>query len=290
MKMKQLVITVLSGFINVTAVLFPKWNAEYLFDLLCKVKRVGISEKGRIFLEKGQTQYLDIDGFSAALHKWGSGDKNLLFLHGWMSNSQRWAPYVEQLDLNEYTVYALDAPGHGMARGNRLNLEVYRKAMVQSIDLIGEVETLVCHSLGSLVGSYGYLHNEKIAINRFIIMGAPSGVDAIFIYFKDLVGLSKKAMQNLEVKINEVLQLPHNEIGIAQFIEKVERPVLVVHERTDRITPFEPIRVASEWASNGSPHPKRNQKQIATFFTEGQDHNLKSTETVDRVLQFINNR
>ena len=107
-------------------------------------------------------------------------------------------------------------------------------------------------------------------------MASPSGMDAIFVYFKTTLGLSTKAITNLELKINSVLKLPHETISLAHFFQKVDQPVLVVHEVLDRITPFEPIRVASE-----------KRKEITTFFTQGQDHNLKGEETVHRVIQFI---
>ncbi|MBL4662848.1 MAG: alpha/beta hydrolase [Flavobacteriaceae bacterium] len=274
--MKKLVVKIMGGFINVTAVLFPKWNAEYSFKLLCKVKRVGISENGRRFLEEAETTFLDIDGHSAALHQWGIGDKKVLLLHGWLSNSQRWKPYVSQLDLNEYQVFALDAPGHGMAEGNHLNVEIYRKALELSIKKIGAIDSLVCHSLGSLVGGYAYLHNREIPIKRFVIMGSPSGMDAIFVYFRTILGLSTKAILNLERKINSVLKLPHESISLAHFFQKVNQPVLVIHDMSDKVTPFEPIRVASEKGT-----------EITTFFTSGQDHNLKGEDTVNRVIQFI---
>ena len=286
--MKKLIVKTIGGFINSTAVLFPTWNGSYSFNLLCKVKRISISEKGRAFLDTAETSFFEIDHHSAALHQWGTGAKNLLFLHGWMSNSQRWLPYVEGLDLNEYTVYALDAPGHGMAKGKFLNLEIFRRALAKSLEQIGGVDTLVCHSLGSLVGGYCYLHNKDIGINRYVIMGSPSGMDAIFTYFRVTLGLSKKAIHNLEAKINSVLQLPHEEVSMDRFFQKVKQPVLLVHDISDVITPFRPIEQASELAL-GIPQINGQKKEIETFFTQGQDHNLKGEETVEKVIQFIKN-
>jgi len=274
--MKKFITRSIGGFINMSAVLFPKWNGKFLFNLLCKVKRVGISEEGVAFFAKGETTFLKVGNHESALHKWGNGPKKLLFLHGWLSNSQRWMPYVEELDLNEYSIYALDAPGHGMAEGNYLNIEIYRKAVVQATEIIGEVDTLLCHSLGSLVGSYAYLAQNELPVNKYVIMGSPSGMDAIFLYFREMLGLSKKALINLEVKINSVLQLPHEKVSLAHFFQKIERPVLVVHEISDKIAPFDPIKKASE-----------AYRRLETFFVSGQDHNLKGEETLARVIQFI---
>ncbi len=287
--MRRIVTRIIGGFINVTAVFFPKWNAQFSFNLLSRVKRIGVSENGRRFLEKGESSYLEIDEHSAVLHSWGSGNKNVLFLHGWMSNSQRWAPYLDHLDLDEHKVYALDAPGHGMAEGKYLNLEIYRKALLAALHHIGEVDTLICHSLGGLVSGYSYLHNKDLAVNRYVIMGAPSGMDAIFTYFEETIGISGKAYKNLENKINDVLMIPHEEIAMTRFFAEVERPVLVVHDVGDRITPFEPIKRASEMARNGATIKGREKKEIITYFTEGEDHGLRSPQTVERVIQFIKN-
>ena len=274
--MKKLITRSIGSFINLTAVLFPKWNANFSFNLLCKVKRVGISDKGRTFFEQGTTTFLDINGHSAVLHQWGSGSKKLYFMHGWLSNSQRWRTFLEPLDLSEYTVYALDAPGHGMAKGKHLNVEIYRQAFMKSLEITGTINFLVCHSLGSLVAAYAYLYQPKTVVKNYVIMGSPSGMDAIFVYFKHLLGLSKRSMSNLEGKINEVIRLPHAEISMAHFFRSVKVPVLVIHDQKDRITPFRPIQLATE-----------AKKHVTTYFTEGNDHNLKTSDVIEKVAQFI---
>jgi len=276
--MKQLVTKLIGIFLNTTAHLAPKWNAEYAFKLLCKVKRTPISSRGKEFLATATTHFLDIDGQSAALHRWGTGPKAILFLHGWMSNSQRWQPYVERLDSTEYSVYAIDAPGHGMAKGNQLHIEAYRKAVTTSISIIGEVHALISHSLGGLVISYAYLNNTNLPVKKFILMGAPSGMDAIFSYFQQLLGLSRKAIQNVSEKANSILKVPHQEILVANFFNKVEKPVLVVHDKGDVITPFQPIEKALH-----------NNTHIETILTEGLKHDLKSEEVYTKVIEFIKN-
>lgn len=274
--MKQLVTKFIGIFLNITAPLVPKWNADYAFELLCKVRRSPISSRGKEFLASAETQYLDIDGQSAALHRWGTGATAILFLHGWMSNSQRWQPYIERLDLTKFSVYAIDAPGHGMAKGNKLHVEAYRKSVTQAISIIGEVHTLISHSLGGLVVSYGYLHNPDLPVKKFVLMGSPSGMDAIFSYFQQLLGLTKKAIHNLEQKANSILKISHQDIAVRNFFKKVEKPVLVIHDKGDVITPFQPIQRALQ-----------NNTHIETMFTEGLKHDLKSEEVYTRVIDFI---
>lgn len=276
--MKGVILKCIGSFINASAVFFPKWSTNYAFNLLCKVKRVGVSEKGRVFFNAGRTEHIDASGHSAVVHSWGTGDRHIVFLHGWMSNSQRWLPYAKQLDDSEFTIHAIDLPGHGMATGNSLNLEMCRDALYQTLQKIGKVDTIVGHSLGSLVTAYTFLFNPKIDVEKFVIMGSPSGMDAIFVYFEQLLGLSLKSVRNLGKKINSILKMPHTEVTLASFFQKVNQPVLMVHERNDKVTPIQPLESASAGRSN-----------IEQYITEDLDHNLKGTHVVDKVIQFIKN-
>ena len=274
--MKTTITKIVGFLINSTASIFPNWNGQVAFKLLCKVQRGGVSERGRRFLATSQKKYLKVDGHNAVLHCWGNGPKKVLFLHGWMSNSQRWQPYISQLDTEQYSVYALDAPGHGLATGNHLNVEIYRQALVQTVEQTGPLDTLVCHSLGSLVAAYAFLYNNSLPINKYVIMGSPSGMDAIFTYFQELLGLSAKAIDNLDSVVNSVLRLPHHEINIANFFNFVKKPVLVIHDTADTITPISPIKKAI-----------KQHDLLETFFTSNLKHDLKSEEVYERVIEFI---
>lgn len=274
--MKQLIIKSIGNFINITAIIAPRWSANYSFNLLCKVKRAGISERGRKFFEAGQQTFLEVSGESTVLHQWGNGPKKILFLHGWMSNSQRWLPYFELLDKEQYTIYALDAPGHGMAKGKILNIEMYRQAIVEALTITENLEAVVCHSLSNTTMTYLHLMQPNLPIKRYVTLGAPSGMDAIFVYFQEMLGLSKKAMNNLSNKINSILKIPHQEIHISNFFKNVEQPILVIHDKDDSITPLTPVNNALRECPN-----------IEVFITEGLQHDLKSDDVYNRVIKFI---
>ncbi|NND88450.1 MAG: alpha/beta hydrolase, partial [Flavobacteriaceae bacterium] len=255
----------------------PKWSTDFAFRLSCKVQRVPISEKGKEFFAQGRSTFLDIKGGSAVLHTWGRGDKNLIFLHGWMSNSQRWMPYVAALDQDEYTIHAIDFPGHGMAKGKSLHIEMCREALMQTIARVGEVDTIIGHSLGSLITAYSYVYDPSLPIRKFVIMGAPSGMDAIFEYFEMNMGLSQRSIRKLGEKVDSILRIPHKEISLANFFAQVKQPVLVVHEESDLVTPWEPIKIAIA-----------TKKNITSFTTDDLDHNLRGDHVVDKVIHFIN--
>ena len=275
--MKNLVIKSVGTFVNVTALLFPTWNRNNSFKILSKVQRAGISEKGKAFLSTAEQTSFKVDGQSSVLHRWGNGPKKVLFLHGWLSNSQRWMPYQEKLDLTKHTMYALDAPGHGMSKTNFLNLEMYRQSINEAIETIGAIDTVVCHSFSNTALTYTYLVNPKVNIKKFIVMGSPSGMDAIFQYFEEMLGLSKSAIKILDGKINEILKIRHQEILVKNLLSKAPQPKLVIHDQGDAITPFAPIKAAI-----------KNNTTIKTLITTGLKHDLKGEEVYNRVTEFIN--
>ena len=274
--MKQVIIKSIGAFINMTALVAPRWSTNYAFNLLCTVRRAGISEKGKAFFKEAIQHKLYVDQAESILHQWGNGPKKILFLHGWESNSQRWIPYYNLIKKENYTVYALDAPGHGMSQGNKLNIEVFRQAIEAAITHIGEIDTIIGHSLSNTALTYMYIMDTQKPIKKFIVMGAASGMDAVFVYFKSLLGLSKKSMKNLSVKVNTVLKIPHDEVKLTYFLEKVTQPMLVIHDERDAITPFAPIKKALEKNTN-----------IASYITTGLKHDLKGEDVYKRVINFI---
>lgn len=276
--MKKLITKFISIYVNSTATLFPDYNSKLIFKLICHVQRIPISKQAIAFFEEGNTTMLETSHKPVALHKWGNGSKNILFLHGWRSNSKQWLPYVDQLNLEEFTIYALDAPGHGLSEGNHLNLELYRQCIEKSIKYIGDVQTVVSHSLGSLAVSYTYLHNPKINIDSFIITGSPGAMQDILEYAKNLLSLSRKANRNLKKKIDGILHMPIENITLEEFFSKVNKPLLVIHEKSDVVTPLAVIEKALQ-----------NKNYIQRLFTNGQDHMLKGEETIESTIQFIKN-
>ena len=274
--MKKMIPKILGSYLNLTAPLFPKLSREHAFKILCYVKRTPLSEAGKQFVETANTQFLEVPDSPVALHSWGHGPKNILFLHGWKSHSKRWQPYLAELDPEEYTLYSIDAPAHGFSPGNQLNLEMYRQAVALALEEIGSIDCLIAHSLGSLVTAYTYLENPEIDVKRYVIMGAPEGMQAIFDYFQELLSLSDRTMTNLHKKIEPILKLPAEEITMKNFFEIVQAPTLVIHEKSDMVTPFAPIQQAVQ-----------NQKNIETFFTEGQDHNLTEEETLTKIFDYL---
>ena len=128
--------------------------------------------------------------------------------------------------------------------------------------------------------AYTFLANKEIPVKDYVIMGAPSGMDAIFGFFKDTLQLSNRTIDNLGIKVDSVLKIPASNLNLGNFFKQVEEPVFIVHEESDVVTPVSEIKKAAENSTNN----------IKAWFTTGQDHNLTKPETVETILNHISEK
>ena len=107
--------------LNTIGALSPRLAARVAMHLFQKPKRRPIPEKRRLFLEAAKISIPNgVEG--TAYYKWGSGDKVVLFNHGWESESSRWTTYINLYVKKGYTVIASDAPSHGLSTSNMFNI------------------------------------------------------------------------------------------------------------------------------------------------------------------------
>ena len=117
MYMKILLMKLLGRYLNLLAMIAPEQAGRFGLALFCRPFRGKITARQRQFLESGNHFTFSHEKETIAGYSWGSGAKKILLLHGWQSHTYRWKIYVEQLVDQGYTVFAFDAPGHGLSTG-----------------------------------------------------------------------------------------------------------------------------------------------------------------------------
>lgn len=266
-----------SFLLNSTAGLFKKWNGSYAFKLLCRIKRTNKDNAPNSFLDAAMQEKMYHDGYEATLYKLGNGPKKILLLHGWKGYSERWSPLVNIMDLDQFTIHALDAPAHGRSAGNSLNLEIYRQFVAQTIAGAGAMHAIVAHSLGGLVTAYAFLSDKNLPVDRFIITGAPAGMQAIYDFFKRMMALKTLVIDNMDDHISSnITTIPALEINMDSFFKNVRKPVLVIHDEDDKICLIEPIKKGMQTSDS-----------IDNLFTKGLGHDLQAMGVYTRTLEFL---
>jgi pimeloyl-ACP methyl ester carboxylesterase len=227
------------------------------------------------FLKTSHFSFLDFEGKRIAQYKWGSGEKVILCLHGWQSNSFRWKKYVKVLDKKKYTMICLDAPAHGRSDGVLFNVPMYARLIQQFLEQ-NKVDSILSHSLGAFSTMYLLSNYPLLSPPKVIALGTPSYADSFIDEFIRVLNLSSKARRNLVTYFTNYSGLKTNDFDSKLFAKNQKSFGLIVHDINDKEAPFEYAKeMAKIW-------PKSR-----FLGTEGFGHKLRDDSVVQEVIKFI---
>jgi hypothetical protein len=274
--MKKLIARLLGMYINALAIISPKRAGRIGFLLFCRPFRSPLSQKQREFLNSAEKFTIQSDDVLVQGYRWGSGPKKVLFLHGWQSHTYRWKAYIDALSRDEYTVYALDAPGHGLSGGNFLSVPVYSELIQQFLLELGEVHTIVGHSVGGFSLLYTFYRYPLLSVNRIILMAPPGEATDFINFYRATLSLSAWAMRYITNHFKDTYQVGPDYFSTGKFAASVNVNGLIIHDIGDLEAPYHYAKVIHQ-----------NWKRSRLITTEGFGHNLKSPSVVKEVVKFI---
>jgi pimeloyl-ACP methyl ester carboxylesterase len=273
--MKALITRIIGACLNSLAYIAPTKAADIGFQLFCRPIRVPLTEKQKLFLNKAWQETFDHNGIKIQTYRWGTGEKKILLLHGWQSHSYRWKIYVEELSKN-YTVYSLDAPGHGLSGGNHLSAPIYSEVIEEQMKRVGGIDAMIAHSVGAFSALYTFYRNPKLKVEKIITLASPGEASEFFDFYSRTLRLSKKSTQLITKRFVEHFQKTPAFFSAPSFASTLDIPGLIIHDEDDDETPFHHAeRIHKAW------------KKSKLIKTKGFGHNLKSAEVIKEVVQFV---
>lgn len=273
--MKKLLTKTIGASLNTLAHIAPAKTARLGFELFCRPMRLRINAKQKAFFDTAKQDVFAHEGTNIQTYQWGNGDKKILLLHGWQSHTYRWKNYIEALK-DEYSVYAIDAPGHGLSGGKLLNVPLYSEVIEKQIDSIGHLDSIITHSLGAFSTLYTLYRKPDLKINKIITLASPGEAQEFFDFFSGTLNLSKKSTQLVVQYFERTFQKKPDYFSAPAFASAVKIPGLIIHDESDLETPFHHAeRIHKAW---------KNSKLIKT---KGYGHNLRSPVVVDEVVKFV---
>jgi pimeloyl-ACP methyl ester carboxylesterase len=274
--MKTIMMKLIGLYINVMAFMAPRYAERFGLALFCRPFRGKITARQKEFLHSAEQFRLDFQNETIAGYQWGNGAKKILLIHGWQSHSYRWKVYVEQLVQHDYTVFAFDAPGHGLSTGNFLSVPLYSEVIEKMILHMGKPDAIISHSIGGFSSLYTLHRNPSLSPDKLVVMAAPGEAVEFFEFYKTSLGLSKRSMDLIIKSFKKRFAYEPEYFSGPKFASTVTVPGLIIHDEDDDETSVEHSkRVHKQW-SNSSLH-----------ITKGFGHNLKSIEVVKEVLLFV---
>lgn len=274
--MKKIIARLIGKYLNLLVLISPRAAGRKGFYLFCTPHGTPLKDHQKKFLNTADKFSFLRDGITIQGYRWGTGERKILFLHGWQSHTFRWKNYIEALPKDKFTIYALDAPGHGLSGGRYLNIPVYSNVIEEFLAHVQPIDTVIGHSLGSFAILYTFFRFPALPVNNLVVTGTAAEAKEFTKYFQKVLGLSDRSMIAIERSFVEAINHLPEYFSAAKFAKDVKIPMLIIHDREDNETPYQHAMEINTAAINS---------RLIT--TSGLGHNLRSAEVVKHVVEFV---
>ena len=276
--MKPLIYRSIGAYLNALGYIHPNAAGKKGYKLFTTPRTAPLKPHHVEFLHAGRYNQYDIDGTMIQSYKWGEGPHKILLLHGWQSHSFRWKRYIEAFDKQVFTLYALDAPAHGLSGGAYLTAVRYAASIEHFIRQIGRVDVTIGHSLGGFAAMYLY-HKYPGELSRALVtMGVPGKALDFVDTIKTILHLNDRTVQLIISTFQKKYHMPFSYFDVTNFAPHLNIPGLIVHDKQDKEAPFSYIPTLHElWP------------QSDLLITEGQGHSLNGRQVTEKVMDFVRN-
>lgn len=274
--MKKLLPKLVGASLNTLSLVAPSKAGRIGFNIFCTPLVPPVKPHHRQFLDTAHQFNFYSDGVQLKAYQWGTGEKKILFLHGWQSHSFRWKKYINAFPAEEYTLYAFDAPAHGLSQGKYINIPIYSNAITSFFKKVESVHSVIAHSMGSFSVLHALHNHDHLEIGKLILMGSPGEANDFIRFYQNQTGLSSRAMGLILEYFVATLNRTPDYFSAPAFASSAKMPGLIVHDEGDDEAPYaHAVRIHKAWPAS----------RLVT--TKGFGHNLKSHKVIDLVRDFV---
>jgi esterase/lipase len=274
--MKKIIQKSIGFYFNMLAIINPKLTAKKGYQLFCSPMSKPLKKHQKDFLETGKHSVLFYEDKKIQTYKWGNGSKKILLIHGWASHSFRWKSYVNELVENDFTVFAFDAPAHGMSDGKMLQVVLYSNIIDLFMKQTKEIEYIITHSIGGFAAIYWMFQNQNNQIKKITLMAAPGEATDFFNFYQKILGLSNRTLDIIRKEFAIALSHDPSYFSASKFVKVFKNESLIIHDKQDNETSYSnSVKLHDNW---------KNSKLI---LTEGLGHSLKNKQLQKQILDFM---
>lgn len=253
-----------------------KIGGKHAFYIFCSPFSAKITPKQQAFLETATQQSIDVVGEKIKLYKWGNGDRKILCVHGWRSNTYRWRDYIKTLTKNGCTVYSIDFPAHGNSEGRFWNLLKGEASIKATIDHIGVVDTIISHSVGCFCSLYFCDQNPTLQPRKMVSLASAGRVHDFIDEVKKMLSLGDREIDNLmNYFVTYTGRDPHY-FDIENFFSDIKAKALLIHDEDDPDTDVKYSRRLHELYDDSE-----------LIITKGLGHKLRSKDVLEHVVKYV---
>ncbi len=274
--MSSFVIKSIGNALNATSIISSKYATKKALKLFASPRKGRYSDEQKQIIISAYFEELSYDNMDIATYRWVGKGKTILLAHGWESNASRWDYILSNLKAQDYNIIALDAPAHGRSGGKQFNAVLYSE-FINVVAQKFQPEVLIGHSVGGMASVFS-MHNHQLpSVKKLVLLGAPAHFTGVFSRYKTMMGYNNKISNGLDKIVLERFGKSVDYFSAATFTESIEAQGLIIHDKKDKIIPYEDAQLfASRY---------KNSELIST---KGFGHGLKDESLTPRIIEFIN--
>ncbi len=206
-----------------------------------------------------------------------SNGEKLLICHGFDSHCFKFALYIEPLIKSGYTIYAFDAPAHGLSSGKQITALLYADLILEINKRFGNLDVILAHSFGC-IASVLAIEKTIIKPKKLILLAPATETTRSIIDFIRLLKLSPALKNEIEQIIIKKGEKPSSWYSVARVVKDIPIPTLWVHDKFDPITPYEDMSYLE----------KSGLKHIKFIITEHLGHSLyRNSDVSQQVINWL---
>ena len=213
---------------------------------------------------------------SIVTYQYGESAHKILLVHGWSGRGTQLFKIADELLKIGYSTISFDAPAHGKSKGKTTIMSDFIASVLEIEKQFGPFEIAIGHSLGGM--SVLNAIKDGLKVNKAIIIGSGDIVQDILDDFIAKLRLKQEISERLRDLFEEKYHVKMNDFSAYKAAQKIEIPVLVIHDNDD---PEVPVKAGI--------HIHKQLKNGTLFLTDGLGHRkiLGNQNVIKKVLEFI---
>ncbi|WP_264554330.1 alpha/beta hydrolase [Flavobacterium sp. N503310] len=211
-------------------------------------------------------------------YQYGKSERKVLLVHGWSGRGTQLFKIADELLQNGFSTVSFDAPAHGKSEGKTTIMSEFIASILEIEKQFGPFEFAIGHSLGGM--SVLNAIKDGLQVNKAVIIGSGDIVQDILDDFILKLKLKKEFSDRLRLFFEDKYQLKMDDFSAYKAAQKIEIPVLVIHDNDD---PEVPVKAGI--------HIHENLQNGSLFLTDGLGHRkiLGNQTVIKKTLEFIKN-
>lgn len=161
----------------------------------------------------------------------------VLLVHGWAGDALQMKPLAEALAAAGFEPVLMDLPAHGRSEGWRCTMPQIVRSLHEAQACVGPFEAVVAHSMGA-VASLHAMAAGLLSPQRLVALAPSSPPESVLRWFGEAFSLRPGLLARMRARIELDERMALEQFEAPWLGARVAAPVLLVHDRGDRMAPF----------------------------------------------------